>query len=324
DVNRCAHELGCTVVQRPPQRSHDTTTIDDAARHAYEQVGSPDVPIVILYANVPVRPESLIDDAVKLLVESGCDSVQSYAKVGKHHPWWTVRVGDDGQVRPWEGEVLFHNCFRRQDLPAAMIPDGGVMALTGDALMRRVGAPEGPHWFLGIDRRGVVTEEGAVVDIDARVDLLVADVLLRESITTEDTESTEKIQREHGRWDGRDAELTEKIIGCAMAVHRELGPGLLESVYELCLMDELARAGIQAHSQVLCDVAYQNRMIPAGLRMDLLVEDRVIVEIKSVEALRAVHQAQLLSYLKITGRRTGLLLNFNERLLKSGIKRIVL
>ncbi|CAN0574987.1 unnamed protein product, partial [Laminaria digitata] len=190
-----------------------------------------------------------------------------------------------------------------------MVPDGGVMALTPDALMRRVGASEGPHCFLGNDRRGVITDEGDVVDIDSRIDLLVADGVLRERITTESTEDTEKKSLgEHGRWDGRDSDLTEVIIGCAMQVHRELGPGLLESVYELCLMDELARAGIQVHSQVLCDVAYQNRMIPAGLRMDLLVEDRVIVEIKSVEALRAVHHAQLLSYLKITGRHTGLLL----------------
>lgn len=175
-----ARSHGCEVVERPDTLAHDTATIDDAARHASEAVGSPGGPIVILYANVPVRPERLIDDAVKMLVESGCDSVQSYAKVGKHHPWWTVRVGDDGQVKPWEGEVLYHNCFRRQDLPAAMVPDGGVIALTGDALMCRVGAPEGPHCFLGNDRRGVITNEGDVIDIDSRIDQLVADAILRE------------------------------------------------------------------------------------------------------------------------------------------------
>ena len=182
EVIAIARECGCETVARPEELAHDTATIDDAARHAYEQVGSPDVPIVILYANVPVRPESLIDDAVRLLVETGCDSVQSYAKVGKHHPWWTVRVDDDGQVKAWEGEVLYHGCYRRQDLPPAMVPDGGVIALTGDALMQRMGAPAGPHGFLGNDRRGVVTEEGAVVDIDARVDLLVADAVLRERL----------------------------------------------------------------------------------------------------------------------------------------------
>ncbi len=175
-----ARAHGCQIVERPESLAHDTVTIDDAARHAYESIGSPSVPIVILYANVPVRPESLIDDAVKILVETNCDSVQSYARVGKHHPWWTVRVGDDGKVRPWEGDVLYHNCFRRQDLPPAMIPDGGVITLTPDALMQNIGAPEGPHCFLGNDRRGVMTEEGDVVDIDSKIDLLVADAILRE------------------------------------------------------------------------------------------------------------------------------------------------
>lgn len=179
-VNAIASEHGCEVIERPSELASDTATIDDAARHAYEAIGSPDVPIVILYANVPVRPESLIDDAVKLLIDTGCDSVQSYARVGKHHPWWTVRVGEDGGVKPWEGRVLYHNCFRRQDLPEAMVPDGGVIAVRPDALMRRLGAPEGPHCFLGVDRRGVVTGEGEVIDIDSRIDRLVADAVLRE------------------------------------------------------------------------------------------------------------------------------------------------
>ena len=170
----------CEVVDRPESLAHDTATIDDAARHAYESIGSPSVPIVILYANVPVRPDSLIDDALKMLEETKCDSVQSYARVGKHHPWWTVRVGGDGQVSPWEGDVLYHNCFRRQDLPPAMVPDGGVIALTPDALLCKVGAPDGPHCFLGNDRRGVITDEGDVIDIDSRIDLLVADAILRE------------------------------------------------------------------------------------------------------------------------------------------------
>ena len=179
-VLEIAREHGCEPIERPDALAHDTATIDDAARHAYEAIGSPDVPIVILYANVPVRPEKLIDDAVGMLIDTGCDSVQSYAQVGKHHPWWTVRVDDAGGVQPWQGDVLYHNCFRRQDLPPAMVPDGGVIALTPDALMWRVGAPEGPHCFLGNDRRGVITREGDVIDIDSRIDLLVADAVLRE------------------------------------------------------------------------------------------------------------------------------------------------
>ncbi len=320
-----AKRFGCDVIERPADLAHDTATIDDAARHAYGAIGSPDGPVVILYANVPVRPEGLIDDAVKMLSETGCDSVQSYARVGKHHPWWTVRVGDDGSVKPWEGEVLYHNCFRRQDLPAAMVPDGGVIALNPDALMCRVGAPEGPHCFLGNDRRGVITDEGDVVDIDSRIDLLVADGVLRgnKEGTTEHTEHTEA-GSEKRDWSGRDADLTHAIIGCAMRVHRELGPGLLESVYELCLLDELERAGLRAHNQVPCDVSYHGRTIASGLRMDLVVEDRVILEIKAVEGLKRVHFAQLMSYLKLSGKQLGLLMNFNEHTMKAGIKRISL
>lgn len=181
-VIEIARGCGCEVVLRPDELAHDTATIDDAVRHAFESIGLLNAPIVILYANVPVRPETLIDDAVKMLVDTGCDSVQSYARVGKHHPWWTVRVDDSGSVRPWEGDVLYHNCYRRQDLPSAMVPDGGVIALTSDALMCKVDAPHGPHCFLGNDRRGIITNEGDVIDIDSRIDQIVADAILREQL----------------------------------------------------------------------------------------------------------------------------------------------
>jgi len=176
-----ARDMGCTVIERPDVLAHDTATIDSAARHAYGSIGSPDVPIVILYANVPIRPEPLIDDALAMLEDTGCDSVQSFAKVGKHHPWWTCRVDERGSLRAFEdGAPLFHNCFRRQDLPDALIPDGGVMAVTSGALMCTLGAPDGPHAFLGNDRRAIVTNEGDVIDIDSPIDLVVADTLLKE------------------------------------------------------------------------------------------------------------------------------------------------
>jgi N-acylneuraminate cytidylyltransferase len=137
-------------------------------------------PIVILYANVPVRPRDLIDRAVALLNSSGCDSVQSYQPVGKHHPWWTARLDGGGRVGPWEGDVLNHGVFRRQDLPPAFIPDGGIIALTKRALFCEIpGVAPGPHAFFGHDRRGVINPEGSVVDIDAPTDLLVADAILR-------------------------------------------------------------------------------------------------------------------------------------------------
>lgn len=179
-VARVAQEMGAQVVERPDELSHDTATIDDAARHAHAQIGTPDAPVVILYANVPVRPDDLSDRAVGLLVDSGCDSVQSFARVGKHHPYWTAKTGADGKLIPWEGDVLFHNCFRRQDLPEALVPDGGVMVVTPRALTLGVGAPDGPHAFLGNDRRAVVTDEGDVIDIDAPIDVVVADTILRE------------------------------------------------------------------------------------------------------------------------------------------------
>ena len=172
----------CVAVERPNELAHDTATIDNAARHAYETIGSPQGPILILYANVPVRPDGLLDDAISLLIETNCDSVQSYARVGKHHPWWTVKLNKDGSVLPWEGDTLYHNCFRRQDLPAASVPDGGVIALTPEALMCTLGTPDGPHAFLGNDRRGIQTNEGDVIDIDSRIDLLVADAILKERV----------------------------------------------------------------------------------------------------------------------------------------------
>lgn len=179
-----ARDRGATVVERPAELASDTARIDDAARHAVQQLehtrSDPAAPIVILYANVPVRPRDLIDRAVALLLSSGCDSVQSYQTVGKHHPWWTARLDESGRVGPWEGDVLNHGVFRRQDLPPAFIPDGGIIALTRRALFCEIpGVSPGPHAFFGKDRRGVINPEGSVVDIDAPTDLLVADAILR-------------------------------------------------------------------------------------------------------------------------------------------------
>ena len=184
-VAEVARDLGVETVERPAELATAGARVDDAARDALTKLEDssafpPDQPLVILYANVPVRPSSLIDDALGLLDESACDSVQSYESVGKHHPWWTTRVSADGTVRPWEGEVLNHGVFRRQDLPEAYIPDGGVIALTRRALMLEIdGAGDGPHAFFGVDRRGIVAEQGSVVDIDEEADVLRAEALLR-------------------------------------------------------------------------------------------------------------------------------------------------
>lgn len=177
-----ARAMGCAVVDRPPDLAGDLARVDDAARHAaLRPAADGEGPLLILYANVPIRPPGLLDRALDLLVASGCDSVQSYVPVGKVHPWWLVRLDAEGAVSPWEGDVLNRGVFRRQDLPPAYVPDGGVIALTRDALHGRVpGVPAGPHAFFGRDRRGVVTAPGDVVDIDSPIDLELADAILRQ------------------------------------------------------------------------------------------------------------------------------------------------
>ena len=118
-------------------------------------------------------------------------------------------------------------------------------------------------------------------------------------------------------------EITEKIIGAAIEVHRHLGPGLLESAYEDCLCYELAERGLRFQRQLAFPVHYKTITLESNYRLDLMVEDEVIVEIKSVEATIPVHAAQLLTYLKLTNKRVGLLINFNVPMLKEGIKRVV-
>ncbi len=173
EVTRAAKERGVTVVARPAELASDTATVDAAARHAVEALGDPAEIVVLLYANVPVRPPGLIDRAIDTLLESGADSVQSYAPVGKHHPLWMMRLDEDGRVSPYEHSTI----YRRQDLPPVCIPDGGVIAVRREALF--CVDPQQPHALLGTDRRGVMTCEGEVVDIDHPIDLAVAEAILR-------------------------------------------------------------------------------------------------------------------------------------------------
>jgi GxxExxY protein len=118
-------------------------------------------------------------------------------------------------------------------------------------------------------------------------------------------------------------QVSRSVITAAMKVHTELGPGLLESTYTACLQYELSRAGVQAASQVGLPVVYCGVKLEIGYRIDLLVENLVIAEIKSVEGISPVHHAQILSYLKLSGKSIGLLMNFNVVHLKDGIKRFV-
>ena len=117
-------------------------------------------------------------------------------------------------------------------------------------------------------------------------------------------------------------EITEKIIGCAMKVHTALGPGLLEKTYEICLEHEIRKLGLKVLRQVALSVVYDGVRLDAGYRLDLFVEDLMVVELKTVDRVLPVHEAQLLSYLKLSNRKIGLLLNFNVARLVDGIKRV--
>src|SRR5690348_990079 len=118
-------------------------------------------------------------------------------------------------------------------------------------------------------------------------------------------------------------ELSRSILDAAFRVHSALGPGLLESAYEACLAYELRAEGFRVLTQVPLPLVYREVALDVGYRLDLLVEELVVVEVKSIDRLAALHQAQLLSYLKLSGKRLGLIINFNVVLLKDGIKRLV-
>lgn len=117
--------------------------------------------------------------------------------------------------------------------------------------------------------------------------------------------------------------LTQEIISAAIEVHRNLGPGLLEFAYEECLSRELGERGVNFERQVELPVCYKGSMLNCGYRLDLIIENEVVVELKVVSSLEKIHEAQLLTYLRLTGKRIGLLLNFNVVLMKNGIKRLV-
>jgi GxxExxY protein len=118
--------------------------------------------------------------------------------------------------------------------------------------------------------------------------------------------------------------LTQRAIGFAIEVHRQLGPGLLESAYEECLCFELKQEGLVFRRQVALPVIYKSVRLDCGYRLDIVIEDRVILELKTVERLLPIHEAQMLTYMKLSGIRTGLLLNFNCAVLKDGMRRLLL
>lgn len=117
--------------------------------------------------------------------------------------------------------------------------------------------------------------------------------------------------------------ITEKIIGCAIEVHKQLGPGLLESTYETCLCYEIGKTGLTVQKQVAMPLVYKEIHLEHGYRLDLIVENAVVVEVKMTEAIAAVHVAQTLTYLKLSGTKIGLIINFNVLKLTDGIKKLI-
>jgi GxxExxY protein len=124
-------------------------------------------------------------------------------------------------------------------------------------------------------------------------------------------------------YDGLHADLTDRIVGCAIEVHKHLGPGLLESAYQSALCIELKGAGLSLKRQIGVPLFYKGQLISEH-RPDLVVDDLVIVELKSVQRLEPVHVAQLMTYLRVTGLRVGLILNFNHAVMKNGIRRVII
>ena len=136
--------------------------------------------------------------------------------------------------------------------------------------------------------------------------------------TAESTEVTETMDEK-----ARLNKITETIIGAAISVHRTLGPGLLESAYEACMVYDLSQTGLKIDRQKPLPLVYRGISLECGYRLDLMVEDEVIVEMKSDEGLLPIHKAQLMAYLRLSGCKVGLLINFNVETLKNGIQRVV-
>jgi CMP-N,N'-diacetyllegionaminic acid synthase len=172
EIAAVARAEGCEVVLRPAALAGDAAPVDAAVRHAVEACGSRAGIVLVLYANVPVRPPDLAERAIARLVATGCDSVQSYYRVGKVHPYWMSAMDDEGRVT----QFIENRIHRRQDLPPLHMLDGGLIAVRRRSLFT---VREGePHAFLGADRRGIETAEGEVVDIDGAVDLALAEAVL--------------------------------------------------------------------------------------------------------------------------------------------------
>jgi len=174
-------EYGITIIDRPAELASGTARIDDAMRHCVEQMEAlhnykADI-VVLLYGNVPVRAEGIIDRAVDYLIETGADSVQTIASVGKCHPYWLYEL--DGQDKGLIKKNIENNIYRRQELPPLYVIDGAVGVVRYAPLMAGAGS-DNPHAFWGTVRRAIVQQADETVDIDSMRDFYLAEAVLRE------------------------------------------------------------------------------------------------------------------------------------------------
>jgi CMP-N-acetylneuraminic acid synthetase len=167
------------TIARPAELSGSDASVQDVMLHAMQTVESRSAfhvdALVVLYGNVPVRPEGAIDQAIELLAKSGCDSVRSFSPVGKWHPNWMARLNGDCVEALHSGSI-----HRRQDLAPLYLHDGAVVAVSRASMLRGLEMPDDPHAFFGIDRRGFAVGMGETVEIDHQRDLFWAEAVLRE------------------------------------------------------------------------------------------------------------------------------------------------
>ena len=179
-IRRLAESNFFETVKRPAELATSDASVQDVMLHAMEAVEQTSAfradALVVLYGNVPVRGEGVIDRAIRTLEETGCDSVRTFCPVGKWHPAWMSRLEEDGRVEPLHPGSI----HRRQDLPSLFLHDGAVVAVSRAAMLRGREKPHDPHAFFGLERRGIRTEPGETVEIDERRDLYWAEAVLRE------------------------------------------------------------------------------------------------------------------------------------------------
>jgi N-acylneuraminate cytidylyltransferase len=174
-IKQFARLRGLQVIDRPARLATSDASVQDAMLHAMESLADfqPDA-LVVLYGNVPIRPAGAIDQALKLLQNTGCDSVRSFCPVGKWHPAWMCRLDGDRAESLVPGSI-----HRRQDLSPLYLHDGAVVAVSRESMLRGKENPRDPHAFFGIDRRGIVTAPASTVEIDGVQDLYLAEAILR-------------------------------------------------------------------------------------------------------------------------------------------------